>query len=268
MHFGYSGEFEPVPVVTLSEFHKFKDVPLVITDLMKTWDSYPVWNFEFFKSNFGNYGLTADKVLNGKTHYVHTTFRQFIDYTLSCNERVPYYAKTSIHLKTDLRNQYTVPHPFKCWYKQYKRQVNEEQKIELSCIYLGPTGAKSPLHIDIWGTSFWNALFQGKKLWFFLTKEQHSLAYQGKVDPFNPDFAKYPDFLKVKPLIHIQQPGELIYCPGNIWHAVYIIEPSIALSENFINEENYEYVIQHFQDYGYLKALNKMKHIVGEHLSA
>jgi hypothetical protein len=60
----------------------------------------------------------------------------------------------------------------------------------------------------------------------------------------------------------IQEPGKIVYCPGNIWHAVWVLEPSLALSENFINEHNYKNVLNHFEKYNYQRALAKMKDLV------
>jgi hypothetical protein len=257
---------DPVAMVTVSQLHANTRTPLVVTDLMRTWKAFPKWNFTYFKQAFPKHGVTADRRDNGKPSYIYTTFTEYIDYALTSNELNPYYGKSLLHLTNDLQFEYDVPANFKCWYKNYKKRSGEEQNIELSLIYLGPRHSTSPLHIDIWGTSFWNALFEGKKLWFFLPPEQAHLAYDGKVDPFEPDLNAFPDFEKVRPIIHIQNPGELVYCPGNIWHAVYAMEPSIALSENFINQENYRNVQQHFQKHGYDRALTKLNHIVSNYV--
>ncbi|GCC53230.1 hypothetical protein SanaruYs_34730 [Chryseotalea sanaruensis] len=237
--------------------------PIVFTDVMKTWPSYPKWNFKYLSDNYGKHQILADRVNEGRHQFIETTFSNFITYMINEEEANPYYGKSALHLSNGMKHDYFTGSYFVCWYREwYRERENEVRKLNMSNLYLGPRNAKSPLHIDIWGTSFWNALFVGKKLWVFFNPNDEKCLYNGKVDPFDPDLNLYPLFEGVKPIIHVQQPGELIYCPGNIWHAIYVLEPSLALSENFINEENYLNVLNTFKEFGYTNAYQKMLAIV------
>lgn len=247
--------------VRFSEAHDFTK-PLVFPDIMPTWEAMGKWSLQFFKTNFGANTIIAEKVIEQKHSYKSFTLSDFIDYAYENTEERPFHARTAMHLGNRLEEEYDGESFFPCWYKQWHRDHGiKEKKIYLSDIFIGPEKSYSHLHIDIWGTSFWNALFEGKKLWLFFDKGDTSDLYGGFVDPFNPDLTKYPRYENVRPTIWVQEPGELIYCPGNVYHAVYAIETSLALSENFIDSTNYRFVLNSFKNSGFARAYEKMQTI-------
>jgi len=241
--------------------------PILINDIMPTWNGYGKWTLNYLNEAYGKLPIYADRNVLGQKKYFMFNFSDYIRYMLESTDINPYYAKSTIHLVTEMKDDYVVPDYFECWYRNYYNYIGKERKISLSNIYLGPKYARSNLHIDIWGTSFWNALFCGKKLWVFIPKNQETFIYEGAVDPFFPDFRKFPKYKKVTPHFCVQYPGQLLYCPGNIWHTAMALEPSFALSENFINKGNFKNVISTFEKQGYHNALQKMREIVALNLS-
>ncbi len=239
--------------------------PIVFTNIMKEWVSYPKWTLGYLKEKFPRKKILADRIENGQAKFIHVELKDFIDYVKVSKEAKPYYGKSALHLDTDLRIEYDSESYFDCWYRSWYSRRPSENRLNLSNLYIGPKNAKSLPHNDLWGTSFWNALYEGKKMWLFYEKKDERYLYGGEVDPFDPNCnSKWPDYSNAEPVIHIQQPGELIYSPGNIWHAVLTMEPSLSLSENFINAENYQNVLDTFQDHNYETAFNKMK-IIANH---
>lgn len=236
--------------------------PIVFTNLMKSWPAYGKWSLTNLQNEFGETLITADRYEGDHSKYIQIRLDEYIDYMREAEEANPFYGKTALHLYNTMRSEYDAS-SFPCWYRQwYLDHPDEERKLLLSSLFLGPVHASSRLHIDMWGTSFWNALFEGRKLWLFFDPADESYLYGGRVSPFTPELDRFPDYVKALPRVHVQQPGELIYCPGRIWHAVYVLEPSLALSENFINNENYHYVINHFREEGHQRALRKMEQMV------
>jgi hypothetical protein len=242
--------------------------PLVFDDIMDKWPAYGKWSLEYLKVNYGVKRIIAEKSISKDFYYRSFLVSEFIDYAYNTKEADPFIARTNIHLATDLKSDYDASSYFPCWYRQwYRDQVEQKQRIGLSDMFIGPKNSYSHLHIDIWGTSFWNALFHGAKLWLFFDKEQNDCLYEGAVNPFYPDFSKYPKFRNAEPRVWIQRPGELIYCPGNIYHAVYALESSLALSENFIDSRNFTYVLDFFQRSGFMLAYTKMSRIKERYLA-
>jgi len=235
--------------------------PFAFYDLMNGWSSFGKWSLSFFSDAFGDKAIIAERVNEGVYQYKSFLLSEFIDYALNTSELNAYHGRTEIHLHTELKKEFEGESSFPCWYKKWHRENDEKQKVSLSDIFIGPKGSYSHLHKDIWGTSFWNALFEGRKLWLFFDHSEEGLLYDGHVNPFYPDFKRFPKFRMAQPKKYVQRPGELIYCPGNVYHAVMALEPSLALSENFIDLFNYKNVIAHFERTGSHRALSKMKRI-------
>ncbi|SFW13508.1 cupin-like domain-containing protein [Chitinophaga sancti] len=241
--------------------------PVLYDGVMQQWAAYPKWNILHLADKFGKWKVSADRKMNGQVSYIQTEMAAYADYIYNTADEVPYYGKSTLHLENNMVGEYQVPAAFHCWYKDYYTTRALTRRIELSCLYFGPSGARSNLHQDIWGSSFWNALFEGKKLWLFFPPEQEHLIYNGEFDPLTADPASFPMLRDTTPVVCIQEPGELIYCPANIWHWAIVLKPSLALSENFINGENYQVILRFFEKQGYANAARKMQEIAGIYLN-
>ena len=111
----------------------------------------------------------------------------------------------------------------------------------------------SQLHVDIMSTVAWNACFVGTKEWYFFDPKDKKYLYHSEVNAFMPDDEKFPEFKKATPYHIIQKPGDLIYTPSGWWHTVRNLEPSIALTDNFVNQHNIKRFVTNF-----LPALNHL----------
>lgn len=239
------------------------DYPVVFNDIISSWKAHGKWSLEFFKTRYADYKILADRTLKGETKFIQSTFANYIAYVQVSEDSIPYYGKSSIHLDTELKDDYQTDEIFECWYRKWHQEhPGQEEKFNLSNLYFAPRNAKTLLHKDLWGTSFWNALFEGEKLWLFFREEDEQFLYDLQVDPFAPDLNKYPLYDNAKPIVHVQKAGELVYAPGNAIHAVLTIQPSLSLSENFINQDNYRFVLKTFEKKGYSNAISKLNLMV------
>lgn len=236
--------------------------PVLYTGIMKGWPAYPKWNLNYLAEHFGHCKISADRKMDGHTSYIYSDIASYVEYIQTTTDETPFYGKTIIHLYNEMKQEYQAPEQFRCWYRDFHQLQGIPRPVDLSCIYFGPRGSRTNLHYDIWSTSFWNALFEGRKLWLFFPVNQEHLLYNGEVDPLAVDTHRFPLFAEAEPITCIQEPGEFIYCPGNIYHWAYALEPCVALSENFINQENYRMVLKYLYNSGFTKAAQKMEDIV------
>jgi hypothetical protein len=116
--------------------------------------------------------------------------------------------------------------------------------------FLGRGATQANLHIDMFGSSFWMAVFEGKKHWRFVDGSQRHLLYENRptndfpdVDLFNPDYERFPLLRHVRTFDVVLEPGDLLFVPGGSPHQVRNVEgsgKSIALAGNYIDEGSLE----------------------------
>ena len=228
-----------------NERYGFPSVPVMVSDLTDTWEAKQKWSFEFFKQRFGDVIGRAERTQNGLKESKEFTIESYIDYMTSTEDESPFYLRnTQFHLGTELSYDYQIPAYFDCWYAHNTKGNN---KYALSWIFMGAANTFSKLHLDIWDSSAWNAVLSGKKLWVFYDPSQAEFLYDGQVNPFNPDYEKFPKFAEARAKICVQDAGKVVLTPSGWWHAVMNLEAGISITENFINETNYENVIRFFE---------------------
>ncbi|PRX56390.1 cupin-like domain-containing protein [Flagellimonas meridianipacifica] len=244
----------------------FKNRPVLIKDVANSWDAFSKWNSSFFRKHYGDKKVDARDVLSKDRKIKKFTLEDYLATALENIDgqegKFPYYLiDCQIHLNTPLENDYIVPDYFKCWYRSIK-----SRKIRhiLSWLYIGGANTFSNVHMDIWDTSAWNAVISGRKLWLFYDESQTDLLYEGKVNPFYPDYNRYPKLKDARPVVCIQKPGEIVFTPSKWWHAVYNIQSGISLTENFINATNIKNVMDNFKKRNNIKAIDSLKQIATE----
>ena len=226
-----------------NEKYGFGSMPVLIEGMMDTWKAKTSWTFDFFQQVLGNSEEYAER---SASHVDYRLFKvsEYIQYMRDCPDKDPYYLKNCrFHRDTELLDDYVVPDYFKSWHMI----LPKEERPPLSWLYIGATNTFSPLHLDVWDTSAWNAVISGTKLWMFYPAAQSPFLYDGAVNPFEPNYEKYPHFAQATPLVCIQKPGEVVFTPSGWWHAVYNVEGGISITENFINETNYTKVKDYFK---------------------
>jgi histone arginine demethylase JMJD6 len=211
--------------------------PLLVTGLMDKWKSRKLWTLDFFEFRYGNTVVSVeqvDKPFEKKT----INLSEYINYIKNTDDQNPYYLKDwQFYIPhTELLKDYETPVHFENWFKQLPNNSIPRW------IYIGSKNNGSKLHQDLLMTSAWNAVFCGKKCWLIYPPNQGDYVYYGEVDAFYPDLEKYPLFNKARPLICWQNPGEILFMPSGWWHQVVNEEACISLTENFVNESNYELV--------------------------
>ena len=136
-------------------------------------------------------------------------------------------------------------------------------------LFIGAAGTQSKLHIDSFGSHFWMLLISGRKRWVFYPAADVPLLYPSYDHSFDPVFAYDPfpssedasapcsapcadqsqeELLREEcslskyatPFEAILEPGDLIFVPSGMPHAVMNLETSVAISGNFVDVSNIE----------------------------
>jgi histone arginine demethylase JMJD6 len=213
--------------------------PVNFTKAFRNWEIKSKWSEEYL-SQVLQEPVVMDSVVEAAP--IALTLEQYM-----AGPTAGLYYKTGRHLSTALRQDFASPSPFNCWYANTGLHT---PKTKLSWLYAGHTGTGSQLHRDIWWTSAWNYLISGKKLWLV-----YPAAYTRQIAQSLPDYRLTLEnvdmmsylALRYKPMTCIQQPGDMVFVPGDCYHLVLNLEKSISLTENFINETNYDLVKGYFR---------------------
>lgn len=212
--------------------------PVILTGEMDNWDAKTMWNLDFFKSRYGSMPVIVRRSKQ-KDEYFEVELGEYIDYLSEPEkEEDPLYLADwdfSAELP-ELLQHYQTPEIFRDWLQLIPRSVMPPMRW----FYIGPATSGTRLHIDVAMTSAWNGVFTGRKRWVFFAPEDTPFMYDGDVDAFNPDLDKFPLFANAKPIYGIQNPHEIMFTPSGWWHQVINEEDCVSLTENFINEVNFE----------------------------
>ncbi|MGI4821954.1 MAG: cupin-like domain-containing protein [Janthinobacterium lividum] len=215
--------------------------PVLIRGAMSDWPALSKWNIDYFRRTWGHLLVEVRRTLD-KSEARTLSVAEFMDYVSATEDPDPYYLRNwQFHLKQpEFLNDYRVLPFFKSW----AEAAPPAQNPHFSWVFIGPKNSFSGLHIDVMNTSAWNAVTVGSKRWFFYPEEQEEYLYNGEVNVFDPDLAEYPKFFNAEPLVCEQRAGDIVYTPSNWWHAVKNLEPCVSITENFVNNLNFEQVQQ------------------------
>lgn len=139
--------------------------------------------------------------------------------------------------------------------------MGEHRRPPYRWFLVGPERSGTSIHIDPIGTSAWNASLVGHKLWLLLPPSTPREIAKGKAvmrkdeddeaimymrDIFPRIKERYGDDL-VKEMWFLQKPGDIVFVPGGWWHVVVNLDDTIAITQNYCNSVNFEYVWTRFR---------------------
>jgi hypothetical protein len=211
--------------------------PVVITDAMESWPALSRWTFEYFRTGYADtqvkvFWLRTDRYEPNSTE--NMKLGAFID-----RIRTNTFATSPCYIRDDwqiflthkeLLLDYQVPKYFFDWFVF----LPSFMRLIYPRIFIGPKGAITPLHRDIWGTHAWLGQLVGRKRWTLFSPEQREFLYDCKVQPQKPDLDKFPLFRKAKPLECTIGPGDLVFVPGGWAHEVVSLDATISITHNYM----------------------------------
>ena len=226
--------------ITLREFRKeylYTGKPVVITGAIESWPARSRWTLEYFRTRYADTKMTVCR-LGGDRYQPSdtevTTLSTFIERVRTNSfETYPYYVRDDWQIfltHKELLSDYEVPKYFFDWFAFLPGFM----RLMYPRIFIGPKGAITPLHLDIWGTHAWLAQLVGRKLWILFPPDQKEFLYDCNVQPQNPDLERFPLFRKTRPLECTIGPGDLIFVPGGWAHEVISLDATISITHNYL----------------------------------
>ena len=76
--------------------------------------------------------------------------------------------------------------------------------------FVGPKGAMTPLHVDVWFTHAWLSQLEGRKRWLIFPPGDSQYLYDYQVRCENPDLERFPLYARARPLECTIGPGDTV----------------------------------------------------------
>lgn len=236
------GRIPRYKTLSIQDFEATSD-PFILTN-----EEWPKWSLERLHQQFGNVKFQQESVnwtLNNYLKYLRQNQDENPLYLFDCH------STAMKHFK----NEYKVPEIFQ---KDYFKLLGDSRP-DHSWLIIGGARSGSTFHKDPNNTCAWNACISGMKLWVMLPP---SITPPGvMVDADESEVTSpvgigewvlsgfYNDVIKLpETLVGITFPGECMYVPSNWWHLVINLQDSIAITENFVPNNNLTNVLKFFKE--------------------
>jgi len=239
IHYGAVDRRRNLSVKELKREYLNAGRPVIIEDAIDHWKAKTSWTFEFFRSRLGKITVEAYRYEEGRyrpDNVQRIPLSDYIDKILTNDwNTFPYYIRDNWSLffkHKELLNDFSDPEYFFDWF----RLVPSFMRRPGLRIFIGPKGAVTNMHQDIWGSHFWMAQLAGRKRWILFSPDQRNFLYENcwQVRPDDPDLERFPRFAEAKPLDCTVGPGDMIFLPSKWVHWVVSLDSTISLSYNFM----------------------------------
>jgi hypothetical protein len=250
-----------------SEYH-VPAKPVVLQGMMDDWRALREWTIPWFRDHCGKDEVPVGRCFGPKErmplgryidqmHATPDTRGQGEDVIPPLYMEGWYYRKQ----RPDLTDYYRVPEHFgRDWF--YLKRWPFEMQPEAYALLIGPKGAFTKLHYDLWASHSWNAQIAGRKEWIFIDprykddvyiETRQSGGYVPGTDIEAPDLKRYPRLGKVPYYKLVVHPGEMVYFPSLWMHQVTSLDDTISITHNYLSGNIYWRVLGRYLAHRYLK---------------
>ncbi|CAN6479936.1 unnamed protein product [Victoria cruziana] len=247
------GKVERKSSLTLEEFRVGYDgkKPVLLTDLSQSWPAINKWTIEQLAEDYGD---AAFRISQRSAKKIKMKFKDYAFYMKVQHDEDPLYVFDDKfgEVAPGLLKEYSVPHLFQ---EDLFEVLEKDKRPPFRWLVIGPERSGASWHVDPALTSAWNTLLSGRKRWALYPPGRvpsgvtvHVNEEDGDVNIETPSSLQWwLEFYPLlpeheKPLECTQLPGETIFVPSGWWHCVLNLENSVAVTQNFVNASNFEFV--------------------------
>ncbi|XXG40438.1 hypothetical protein AAC387_Pa01g1154 [Persea americana] len=225
--------------------------PVLLTELSETWPARTTWTTDQLLQNYGD---TIFRISQRSSKKILMKFKDYVSYMKCQHDEDPLYIFDDKfgEAAPGLLEDYSVPYLFR---EDLFDVLDGDKRPPFRWLIIGPERSGASWHVDPSLTSAWNTLLSGRKRWALYPPGRvpvgvtvHVNEEDGDVNIETPTSLQwwldiYPHLADHdKPLECTQMPGETIYVPSGWWHCVLNLETTIAVTQNFVNTSNFEFV--------------------------
>eukprot|EP01060_Flectonema_neradi_P002210 TRINITY_DN11348_c0_g1_i1.p1 TRINITY_DN11348_c0_g1~~TRINITY_DN11348_c0_g1_i1.p1 ORF type:complete len:435 (+),score=52.93 TRINITY_DN11348_c0_g1_i1:46-1350(+) len=264
-----------LPTKSFLKDYEVAGVPVVINGLLDvvTGGHGQNWDREYWLNECGHAGVLPHDYKRGSNEWASHTprveipFREFVERS---EEEKWYIINFSLALRCPhVLKEFKVPKYFVADIFQ-KAPDAEARFIKDSwpCLNVGPSGTRTGLHTDSFGTHFWMTLLFGEKEWYLFDQSEAPLLQRPDGSELFRDIEvwdleeAYNDFPLVRLLKGsktVLMEGETIFVPSMVIHAVRNRKPNFALSSNYISRSNIDVCADMIAKHEENKGISKYK---------
>lgn len=235
-----------LPDLSPEEFdEKWADTPFILTEPIKAWPVYKDWSVGTLLSRYGKHIFRAEAV--------DWPLRTYGDYMADNSDESPLYLFDRAFVSTmglsvgpPEKTPGAAYWPPACFAEDLFSVLGDDRP-DRRWLIIGPERSGSKFHKDPNATSAWNAVLRGPKYWImfpsgdkrppppgvFVSDDQSEVTSPLSIAEwmleFHAEARRTPGCME-----GVCGEGEILHVPSGWWHLVVNLEPSIAITQNFI----------------------------------
>ena len=231
--------FREMPVVrcpSVADFHaRFVDrgEPVVIRGAIDHWPALGRWSPEDFVARFGDvrtqaYAMDAGRIVLDRAlgfRLVSLSFREYVEHLAQAEGKPRFYLRARLGaLLPELMREIEIP-----------SYCTERLALRHNLWFSGE-GTITSLHFDLPHNLI--AQVHGQKRFYLFSRGESdklypepwisSVPHLARVDPENPDYARFPRLRRAQGVACTLSPGDLLFIPSRCWHHARSVTASIS----------------------------------------
>ncbi|KAI9868575.1 MAG: hypothetical protein M1830_005518, partial [Pleopsidium flavum] len=243
--------------ISASEFSAhWTNKPFILTDPIQEWPVYRNWSTDALLEKHGEVKFRAEAV--------DWPLKTYVEYMNDNSDESPLYLfdrafveKLGLTADKEEGGDYWTPDCF----GEDLFAVLGEQRPDSRWLIVGPERSGSTFHKDPNATSAWNAVLRGSKYWImfpaspsyppppgvFVSEDQSEVTSPLSIAEWLLGF--HAEARKTRGCMEgICSEGEILHVPSGWWHLVVNLEPSIAITQNFVPRAHVANVLAFLRD--------------------